>query len=73
VVPEGTGVMDVGAVFRAPGRAADQYRVRYPYQSRLGTVGVLVPGVSQYLYQFGAPTWVNQEIVPTLRALPPAA
>jgi 4-amino-4-deoxy-L-arabinose transferase-like glycosyltransferase len=72
VVPAGSGVVDVGAEFRSPDRTPDRYRVRYPYETRLGNVSVLVPGIGQYLYQFGAPTWVDQAIAPTLHALPPA-
>jgi hypothetical protein len=71
VVPAGSGITDVGAEFRARDRAPDQYRVRYPYEARAGAVSVLVPGVSQYLYQFGTPTWVNQDIAPTLQQVLP--
>jgi hypothetical protein len=32
-------------------------------------VSVLVPGIGQYLFQYGTPTWVNEQVTPTLQAL----
>jgi hypothetical protein len=72
VAPAGSGVFDVGAEFRAPNQSPDRYRLRYAYESRVGTVRVLLPGIGRYLYQFGTPTWVNQEVAPTLRQVPAA-
>jgi hypothetical protein len=73
VAPDGSGVIDVGAEFRAPGRSPERYRMRHAYDSSDGTVSVLVPGIGQYLYQFGNPTWVDQQVTPTLRQVPAAA
>jgi 4-amino-4-deoxy-L-arabinose transferase-like glycosyltransferase len=70
VLPAARGTVEVEAVFSGPGRVADRYQRRYPYAVAGGEARVLTPGWGRYLFRYGKPVWVNQDVAPTLTELP---
>ena len=64
------GTAAIEADFRTPGRATQRYQRLYPFVSESGTVRVLTPGRGRYLLQIRKPTWLNQDVDPTLSELP---
>jgi hypothetical protein len=70
VLPDAHGTIEVEAVFSGPGRVADRYQRRYPYAVAGGEARVLTPGWGRYLFRYGRPVWVNQDVAATLTEVP---
>ena len=61
VLPVATGIVDVGLELTGATGNPDRYRIEIPYRIVDGDLEVLLPGIAQHLFTFGAPQWLNQQ------------
>jgi hypothetical protein len=67
VAPPGPrGAIDIEADLTTPGHAPDRYQRDYPYVVNGDEVRVLTPGVGRYLFQYGKPVWLDQDVAATI-------
>jgi len=65
-LPASGGTVEIGADLTSTGHPSDQYQRVYPYSVEGGRVRVLAPGRGRYLFRYRNPTWLNQDVGPTL-------
>jgi hypothetical protein len=69
-VPNASGEVAIEADFDARGHAPQRYELQYPYIADAVRLSLLTPGWGRYLFQYRAPTWLNQDVAPTLAEVP---
>jgi hypothetical protein len=69
-VPNASGEVAIEADFDARGHAPQRYELQYPYIADVVRLSLLTPGWGRYLFQYRAPTWLNQDVSPTLAEVP---
>ena len=75
-LPDSSGTAEIEADSWQPAgflqvaRPPERYELEYPYTVAAGSTQVLMPGSGRYLFQYNDPVWVNQDVQPTLAAVP---
>jgi hypothetical protein len=65
-VPPSTGDAEIEAGFTDSDATTDRYQLVYPYSVSDGRVNLLTPGRGRFLFEYGDPVWLNQDVSTTL-------